>query len=291
MKTYLLVLFLVIALIGVSSADQFYGVNYNPKRADGSCSSYERVVADLRIIKTYTTKVKTFSLRDCRQAELILRAVRQIGGMKVSLGIWPTPESTFRAEKQELMRLNRTIGLNNVIAVSVGSEHLYRGDLTPRNLATKIYDVKGMLRGILRHPEIKITTADVYYELVEPVITAVDFLTMNAFSYWEGVPISSASNTLFSHIYEVRARSKGKMVVVGETGWPTAGSNFGAAVPSSANLRTYLNQVVCRARRENVRVFWFSAFDSLWKPAGVERNWGLYNYQRQRKSAFSITMC
>jgi len=30
-------------------------------------------------------------------------------------------------------------------------------------------------------------------------------------------------------------------------------------------------------------------FDEIWKAAGVEQNWGLYNYDRIKKSGFNLT--
>jgi exo-beta-1,3-glucanase (GH17 family) len=56
--------------------------------------------------------------------------------------------------------------------------------------------------------------------------------------YREGVAVDSAVTTLFNHYDYVESIAAGKLVVIGETGWPTHGSNFGSAVASVPNQET-----------------------------------------------------
>jgi glucan 1,3-beta-glucosidase len=67
--------------------------------------------------------------------------------------------------------------------------------------------------------------------------------------------------------------------VIGEAGWPSAGSANGAAVPSEANQRIFLTGFVDWARAQNVKFYAFEFFDEPWKdePNGVGPHWGFFN--------------
>jgi glucan 1,3-beta-glucosidase len=74
-------------------------------------------------------------------------------------------------------------------------------------------------------------------------------------------------------------------------GWPTAGGNFQAAVPSIPNARTFWYEGACALREWGVNVFIFEAFDETWKPAtsgkDVETHWGVWDSTRAAK--FNLT--
>ena len=56
-----------------------------------------------------------------------------------------------------------------------------------------------------------------------------------------------------------------KRVIVTETGWPGNGQPVAGAVPSPENAMRYFVDVQQWARREGVRLFYFSSFDEPWK--------------------------
>jgi|SRR5579859_4611109 len=78
---------------------------------------------------------------------------------------------------------------------------------------------------------------------------------------------------------------------IGETGWPTDGGNFGAALPSIPNAQTFWYEGACAIREWGVNIFIFEAFDETWKPAtsgkDVETHWGIWTDSRQAK--FNLT--
>ncbi|OMH79175.1 Glucan 1,3-beta-glucosidase [Zancudomyces culisetae] len=234
----------------------------------------------------YTDTIKIFSVKDCNQGEPILRAVEGTS-WKVVLGMWVGPDdSAFNADVQELTRLNSVFDLKKYVKyVVVGSESLYRKDQTEDQLIAKINQARQLLNS-LGLSSIPVTTADVYLNYSARLASAVDFVMMNAFTYWEGVPIEAAANTMFEHINAVKAISGGKRVVVGETGWPTDGSNFGAAVPSLANSARYLREFICRARAEQVEYFWYLAIDTPWNTTPdntVEAHFGILDADHNPK--------
>lgn len=73
----------------------------------------------------------------------------------------------------------------------------------------------------------------------------------------------------------VKQAAKGKPVVISETGWPTKGTTYGAAVPSYENAMRYFIHTFEWANKENIHLFYFSSFDEAWK-ISHEGEYGAY---------------
>ncbi|KAI9321933.1 glycoside hydrolase superfamily [Zopfochytrium polystomum] len=279
-----------IALTAIFAASQptpnlkpLWGVNYGPRRntPPTACPSLASIQADIALLSNLTARVKTFHLIDpdtapgvtCRTAEAVLTAVAESGasGLRVWLGMaLDGSEARFESELRELVRLARTgpAMFGAVEAVIVGSETLFRGELTvPR------------LTAYLARTHIGGPT------YAEPLIDAVDVVMINLYPFWESFNVKDASAYQERIWREIGARSKGKTVVLGEIGWPTAGETMGAAVPSLGNLRFLLAEWRCKAAQKQIPYFWFEFTDESWKPNfhSVERHWGLFDERRITK--------
>ncbi|KAJ3088175.1 hypothetical protein HK102_009388, partial [Quaeritorhiza haematococci] len=300
---------------------QLYGINYGPRRTQDTCASDAEILNDLRLISQITTRVKTFHLIDdpptsatalgedingCVHGRRLLKAARALadGGdtMELYLGLWFKKAADggsdgFEKEMGELNLLMTEMPdafSKHVKAVVVGSEAVFRGDITPEALIERIRLVRGALAANNFH-SVKITVADVggaFYP--DTVVSAVDVVMPNYYPFWQGVEASNAVNFQVGLMADMQARvqriaSAGtKEVWLGETGWPTAGENLGAAVPTVRNMIDFYKGWICKARStpELNKYFWFEAFDELWKPNnhGVEQNWGLFYANRTIKS-------
>ncbi|EIE75827.1 hypothetical protein RO3G_00531 [Rhizopus delemar RA 99-880] len=145
------------------------------------------------------------------------------------MGMWIDKTDSFLQELVSLKKLVSDYNVQNIEAIIVGSEVIYRGDVSSDQLTEYINQVKEVV-----HPlGIQVTTSDVYYKFEPNVVSAVDFIMMNAFPYWEGTNISEAPNTLFEHYMHVKSLSNGKVVRISETGWPEEGAVFGDSIPRS----------------------------------------------------------
>ncbi|KAJ2825629.1 glycoside hydrolase 3 protein, partial [Coemansia erecta] len=260
-------------------ASQFFGLNYNPKRPDGSCPNVYQVQDDLKVLRPYTNRLRIYSVHDCNQGEPVLRAMENTD-WTVELGLWVSDiDSVYEKDKQELLRLARVFDFKKqVSAVVVGSESVYRKEQTAEQLAAKIREVKQALvqAGLGGIP---VTTSETWPTYYQALIDEVDFVNMHGFPFWEGTAIDKANDVMFNHIYDLQKAAAGKRVVVGETGWPSAGDNYGAAETSLQNARSYLQQFVCRAEKENIDYYYFNSFDQSWastnNASNVEGNWGI----------------
>lgn len=179
----------------------------------------------------------------------------------------------------------------------VGSEALYRDDMSASALSSKIDEVKDLLKDIKdkdgnSYSSVPVGFVDSWNVLVdglaEPVIKTADFTFANAFSYWQGQTKNNASYSFFDDIMQalqVIQTTKGSTDIdfyVGETGWPTKGTHFEASEPSVDNAKDYFQEAICAIRAWGVNVAVFEAFDEAWKPdtsgtSDVEKYWGVWD--------------
>ena len=165
----------------------------------------------------------------------------------------------------------------------VGSETLYRGDLTSAQLITYLQQVKAAVPA-----SIPVTSADTLTKWLENpgLVQAVDVVLMNDYPYWGGAAIDQAVPDLESGYRQMVAASTGKTVIISETGWPSCGDAIGGAVPSTQNAADYFRDFTEWAHRNNAAYFYFEAFDERWKAAyeGPQGAcWGVWDSQGNLK--------
>lgn len=182
-----------------------------------------------------------------------------------------------------------------VLAITVGSESLYRGTFTANQLVAKIADMRKAA------PQFRYGTADSWNKYndgtADPVVRVADVLLVNAFAYWQGAAINNAVNVFnsdinqaFSHIKAIAGSHKVELWV-GETGWPTQGNQYEAAVPGLQSAEAFYHNGVCAKVKGGVNVFYFEAFDEPWKPDSIgengqaadEKHWGAMTSDRKPK--------
>ncbi|CAN6633047.1 glucan 1,3-beta-glucosidase [Trichomonascus vanleenenianus] len=283
------------ALASGASAVGQLGFDLGVQNNDGSCKQTSDFNADLATLKPYTNVVRVYAASDCGTLENIAPALLQ-NDFKAFVGIWPTDDAHYAAEKAAAAQYLPTLSVDNVEAFTVGSEALYRGDLTPSALAAKISDFKSFVADIKdkdgkSYSSIPVGFVDSWNIIVnatnQPAIQAADIILANAFSYWQGQTMANATFSFVDDIMQalqVIQTSKGNNEIefwIGETGWATAGGNFEAAVPSTANAASFWESAICGIRGWGVNTIVFEAFDETWKPVtsgvdGVEQHWGVF---------------
>jgi len=257
-----------------------------------TCKTTDDYLKDFDALKPYSSIIRVYAVSDCNTLKNIMPAVIQ-SEFEIVLGI---DISNYALEKETLQNYLSQSGGKNIKAITVGSEDLYRGDQTPEVLAGKINEVRNLVRSN-NGGNIPIGTADTWNMFVNStnnvVISAADTLFVNAFSYWQGQAMINASASFFDDIMQSLGaiqNVKNQTDVsfwVGETGWPTAGKNYGNAVPSVANAAKFWNDGVKAMLSWGINVFAFEAFDEPWKTntdnTGVEGNWGVETENRVPK--------
>jgi exo-beta-1,3-glucanase (GH17 family) len=188
--------------------------------------------------------------------------IAQRHGLKVLHGIWLSSNA-----EQNRQQIETSVALAKrfpdvIQAIIVGNEVLLRGEMSAVDLANTI-------RGVKAQVPVRVTYADVWeFWLRNRVIyDAVDFVTIHTLPYWEDFPIPAQEAG--AHVESIRKRLGAafpdKEMLIGETGWPSAGRMREAALPSPANQARVLHDVLALAKRENYAVTVIEAFDQPWK--------------------------
>ncbi|GAP65357.1 exo-beta-1,3-glucanase [Mizugakiibacter sediminis] len=250
----------------------------------------QRIDRDLRALSARFSCVRTYSVGGGMDA---VPRIAQRYGMQVLLGIWLARDAA--ANERELaagIALARQYR-DTVRAVVVGNEVMLRGELTAPALAAYIGRVR-------RATALPVTYADVSdFWLCVPanprcqgfhrdLAPAVSFLTIHVLPYWEDRPV--AVGDAVAHVRDVVARLRaaypGREVLIGETGWPSAGRQRAGAVPSRVNEARFVREFLVWAAQAHVPYNLIEAFDQPWKRAleGTAGGyWGLFDARYRPK--------
>jgi exo-beta-1,3-glucanase (GH17 family) len=271
----------------LAAGEKLYCVSYAPFR--GAQSPLDptfhvdaaQIEDDLTRLAPLTDCVRTYSTQNG------LDQVPEIAarhGLKVIQGLWLGGDPAFNRRDIEA-----TVALAKrypqvIQSIVVGNEVLLRGEMTVPDLIAAIRQVKAQV------PQ-PVTYADVweFWLRYREVASAVDFVTVHILPYWEDWPVPA--HEAVAHIDSIRLKVAeafpGKEVLIGETGWPSAGRMREGALPSPANQARVLQGVIALAKRQNFHANLIEAFDQPWKrllEGTVGGHWGLLDaYAREPK--------
>lgn len=288
---------IVLALGGAAKALGELGFDLGVRRnSDGACKTTFDYLKDFKEMSIVTSTVKVYAVSDCGALGNMGPALEQ-SGFTAFLGIWPTDEGHYAAEKAALWAYLPRLSVNSIRGITVGSETLYRKEMTAEELGYKINEIKALLRGIEDKDGkswscVPVGTVDSWNVIVDggsaAVIRAADLMMVNAFSYWQGQSMGNSTYSFFDDVMQALQTIQGIKgrnefpFWVGETGWATAGGDFGESVPSIEKAASFWQNAVCGIRGWGINTIVFEAYDESWKPntsgiEGVERHWGVLN--------------
>jgi len=289
-----------VALPAAVSAAGSLGFSLGTKKADGSCKTTQDYEADFDAISGAASAklVRGYAASDCDYAKNILPAAKS-KGFQVVLGIWPDVQESYDKDRAAIAASAPNFK-DQVYAITVGSETLYRGNFTGDVLLSKIKEVKSQFK------DFKVGTADSWNKYADGTADAVikggvDILLVNAFAFWQAQDINNATHQYFDDLMQayrhIEQVSGGNKIEVwnGETGWPTdGGSDYGAAKAGTQNAQRFFHEAACGMLAWGYNLFFFEAFDEPWKPTSIgdngkaadETHWGAMT--ADRKSKFSL---
>jgi exo-beta-1,3-glucanase (GH17 family) len=232
----------------------------------------EQIAQDMAQLAKISDCVRTYSIENGLDQVPALAAK---AGLKVILGVWLGSNRL-----RNLAQISTAVSLTKeypgaITAVVVGNEVLLRGEMTTSDLAAYIRSVKSQVA-------VPVTYADVweYWLRNREVYEAVDFVTIHILPYWEDLPVRAKYAA--GHVDSIRKRMAvafpAKEILIGETGWPSAGRMREGALPSRTNQARVVSEILALAKQENFRVNLIEAYDQPWKrqlEGTVGGYWGL----------------
>jgi len=255
-------------------------VSYAPFRDDQTPLSptthvsAEQIAQDMAQLARISDCVRTYSIENGldQVPELAAKV-----GLKVIQGIWLGSNRLKNlAQISTAVRLTREYPAT-ITSLVVGNEVLLRGEMTSSDLAATIRSVKAQVA-------VPVTYADVweFWLRYREIYEAVDFVTIHILPYWEDFPVRAKFAA--AHVDAIRKRMAvafpGKEILIGETGWPSAGRMRDAALPSRTNQARVVSEILDLAKREDFRVNLIEAYDQPWKrqlEGTVGGYWGLFD--------------
>lgn len=232
----------------------------------------EQLASDLAALAKITRCVRLYSVdQGLDQVPALAREL----GLKVLLGTWIGHDSV-----RNLTQLGHAIELANanvdvVEALIVGNEVLLRRERTVDELRTLLREAKS-------RAQVPVTYADVweFWLRHDELASEVDFITVHILPFWEDDPVNI--DDALAHVAKVRAQVgehfAGKDVLIGETGWPSAGRQRMESLPSRVNQARYVREFVHGAHARGWSYNLIEAIDQPWKRAlegTVGGYWGM----------------
>ncbi|MCU0698945.1 MAG: glycosyl hydrolase family 17 protein [Myxococcaceae bacterium] len=272
---------LVARLSGVLNA-RVHGLSFSAYR-DGQGPDLKTQLASaqirerLAIVAPYTRWVRTFS---CTDGNEHTPALAKAMGLQTVVGAWLGEDAETNArEVDALISLCRA---GHVDLAAVGNEVLLRQDLSEAVLVEAMAKVREAVPGI------PVGTVDAYYLFCEhpKLVEASDVLFINCYPFWEECSLEHSLAYMKEMVARVRKVAGGKRIVISETGWPSDGTNVGAAIPSERNALLYALNTFEWTASEGLDLFYFSAMDEAWKAGpegGCGPHWGFWDTEGRPK--------
>ena len=235
---------------------------------------------DLAVLAQRTGCVRTYTVSD--GFDQVPAVARELG-LEVILGAWIGRDAVHNEREVALVIDVANRHRDTIRAIVVGNEVMLRHELPPDQLAA-------LIRRVRDGTGLPATYADVWGFWVKHRVLseAVSFVTVHIIPYWDDDPVGIDEvipyvDTLHT---EMQRQFPGKEVLIGETGWPSAGRPRGANEPGRVNQARYVREFAALADQRGIRYNLIEAFDQPWKrvPEGtVGGHWGLYDIEARVK--------
>ncbi len=298
-STVLLIALTALLLSWISNLPQEVGVDvpqgklnslsYAPFREgqspmDGKFPTKQEIEQDLRLLSEQTHSIRTYASAEGTMPEITALARKY--GLAMIQGAWLG--GVKKGNDLEINELIRSANANPDVVkrVIVGNEVLLRGDLEPEALIDYIRTVK-------RQVKQPVSYADVWsmYMKYPELIKEVDFITIHILPYWEDEPIAvevapKHIEKIYQHVQkEAESIAPNKPILIGESGWPSAGKQRGWAVPSVMNEAKFIRGLIQVANANQFDYNIVEAINQPWKSeleGVVGANWGLLSVDREQ---------
>ena len=251
---------------------------YEDGQEPGDIITEEQVERRIKILKPYTKWIRSFS---CIEGNEHIPRLAKKHGLKNMVGAWLS--SDLEKNEEEIEALINLGKEGCVDIAAVGNEVLYRNELSIEQLISYINRVKDALPN-----NIQVGYVDAYYKfsMYPELVDSCDVILSNCYPYWEGCPIDYSLSHMQKMYNQANGVSKGKKVIITETGWPNEGGSEGGAHSSNENAIKYFINTQVWVANNNIESFYFSSFDESWKTGDegdVGAYWGLWDKNENLK--------
>ena len=268
-----------------AAAKQLEYVCYSPYRdgqqPGGAEPTEAQIREDFKILAPLVKGIRTYAV-DGIHAQIPKLALE--AGLEVYIGAWVGKDDNANLAQVNALIAQAKSGNTAIKGLIVGNEVLLRNDVAKARLIEYIKMVKAANTGI------PVTTADIYQRIGDnaaDLAPVVDFVLAHVHPFWEAQSAENGAAHVLRGWNLVKTRYPGKRVIIGETGFPSAGQTIGAAVPSEAAQARFTDDLARLGAAQGMTFMLFTSFDEQWKSAEgpVGAHWGLWKRDRTEKAA------
>ncbi|RPB28670.1 glycoside hydrolase [Terfezia boudieri ATCC MYA-4762] len=270
------------------------GFNLGLHNPDMSCKlphhwqhEFEQLSAAVASLELPQVVFKLFSTSDCGGFFKAIPAAINTN-TKVWATLWTGHGGRYEQEKEALRQAIQAFPHAHtwLAGISVGSEHLHRGEMSAWEISSQICDIKQMVQYEFGLTGIPVGCADTGSSLALPynqqAMWAADHVNVNTYPFWSQTHIDDAQfqmTQVLRNFRDLLADDPDKVIAFGETGWPSVGV-YGASFGDVPNAERYWKDVGCWMHKEKIPWVWFEGVDEPNKPdmgcvGGAEQNWGV----------------
>jgi exo-beta-1,3-glucanase (GH17 family) len=264
------------------------------------------VLEDLTMLAKHFEYIRMYDPYD--HAHMALKVIDHYKiPLKVMLGVEPkgeisnpncpwgglhTDEAIERHKKENYDQLDLLLELaktydKHILALSVGNESTsdWHGNLMPES---SLVDHVKYLKNKTHLPITFNEGAYYWQNKCQNLAKVVDIISIHSYPVWMKVPFKDAVNYTINDYNQTVIKYPDKPVIFTEFGWPTS-SNGPMIIDETnqTNQKAYLDQILIWAKKEDVLMFIFEAFDEPWKGSQAldepEKHWGLWDVYRKPK--------
>jgi len=218
----------------------------------------EQIRADLTALSRMTECVRLYAV--AQGLDQVPAVARELG-LKVLLGAWISSDRPRSAAELDHAIRVANDNADVVRMLIVGNVVLLRRERTEDEL-------RGLIDYARARVRVPVSYADVWeFWLRHPRLEqVVDRVTVHILPFWEDDPVAidKAVGHVGAVFEEVRSHFA-KPVMIGETGWPSAGRQREASLPSLVNQARYIREFIHRAHDEGWDYNLIEAIDQPWK--------------------------
>jgi len=281
-----------------------YRENHSPRTS--TYPSEAEVLEDLTLLAKNFKYIRMYD--PYHHAKTVLKVIKEHGiDLKVMLGVEPRGEisnpncpwgglhSDEEIAKNKVLnyeQLDLLADLCNafgdiVLAASVGNENTspwHHNLMKPETIAAYAFYLKKKIS----QPVTFCEGANNWVSHGQKIAEAVDFISIHSYPVWIKVPLKDAFHATVKDYEDTVKTYPHKPVCFTEFGWATMSN--GPMIKEETNedaQKMYLDQILPWAKKNDVTMFIFEAFDEPWKGSNQwdepEKHWGIYDVKRQPK--------
>lgn len=251
---------------------------YSPYNNDGSCKDNDSVKSDLELIASTGIKSIRVYGTDCDSISTVLPNALS-AGLVVNQGFWigSSGASSIDDAVSDIISYGEENGWDVFDFITIGNEAVQSGYISVSGLISKISSVKSQLKSAGYSGKVTTSEPPVTFEENPTLCTEadIDFVGINPHSYFDKNSEASTAGSFVKGQVAIVKKICGDLdIVVTETGFPHKGDTNGGNVPSYANQKIAIADILDKLDNE---VTILSTYDDYWKQPGeygIEQSFG-----------------